>query len=155
MTGDLEREILDSLAFKLHRATVLVDRAADLFLRAEVGISYSLFLVLTIAGVLEDPSQREIADRLRVSRASVTQRVAELTRRGLVLVRPDAGDRRVLRVGLTPAGGALLAEAWRRLEESGDGVDRDVDAPALIRNLDILIRNAGAFIDAREAGGAP
>lgn len=39
----------DSLAFKLHQAASLVDQAADLFLRRQFGISYSLPLSATNA----------------------------------------------------------------------------------------------------------
>lgn len=136
--------IAESLAFKLHRATVLVDRAADAFLRARFDITYSLFSVLLVAGTLPGPSQRQIADALAVSRASITQRIAALARRGLVAVEPDERDSRAARVRLTAEGGALLTAAWGALEAHDDGIDRGVDVAALVRELDRLIANATA-----------
>lgn len=138
--------IAQSLAFKLHRATVLVDRAADSFLRAQFDISYSLFSVLLIAGSLSGPSQRQIADALAVSRASITQRLAVLARRGLVRVEPDERDSRAARVHLTAEGGVLLAAAWGAMEAHDDGIDRGVDVAALERELDRLIANAAAHL---------
>lgn len=143
-----------SLAFRLHQATVLVDRAADRYLREAHGISYSLFVVLMTAGALGESSQREIADALAVTRASITQRVAELRSRGLVRVAPDASDARALRVSLTADGESLLAVAWRGLAGHDDGLDRDVDQVSLGRELNTLIRNARDHLGLAE-GGAP
>ncbi|MBU3994324.1 MAG: MarR family winged helix-turn-helix transcriptional regulator [Actinobacteria bacterium] len=146
--------ISESLAFKLHRATVLVDRAADTFLRTRFEISYSLFSVLLVAGSMPEPSQRQIADALAVSRASITQRIAALSQRGLVRVAPDERDGRAARVLLTAEGGALLTAAWGAMEAHDDGIDRGVNLVALERELDRLIANAIAQLhgpDTKEA----
>ncbi len=146
--------ISKSLAFKLHQATVLVDRAADRYLHAHHGISYSLLVVLLMVGVLDKPSQRVIADNLGVSRASITQRVAVLTARGLVRVTPSGQDARAMEVSLTAQGGALLAVAWQGLEAYEDGIDRGVDVVTLERELDTLIGNARAHLaHTREGNG--
>lgn len=143
--------IASSLAYKLHQATVLVDRSADRHLRAHHDISYSLLVVLLVVGVMDRPSQREIADHLDVSRASITHRIATLTKRGLVRVAPSGQDARALEVSLTAEGGALLAAAWQGLEAYEDGIDRGVDVVALERELDTLIGNARAHLaQARE-----
>jgi len=136
----------ESLAFALHRATVLVDRAADLFLRSRHDLSYPLFSVLLLIGHNDRPTQREIADMLGVSRASITQRVAELTRRGLIVTQPSPVDARALNLSLTPAGGALLTAAWQDLESTEDGIDDGIDVAPLIRQLDTITANADAFI---------
>jgi len=146
MNEEATNPILHSLAFKLHQATVLVDRAADRYLRAHHGISYSLLVVLLLVGVLDHPSQRQIADHLGVSRASITHRIASLTTRGLVRVTPSGQDARAVEVSLTAEGGALLAAAWQGLESHEDGIDRGVDVVALEQELDILIGNARAHL---------
>ncbi len=151
MNEHLKLDVGSSLAFKLHQATILVDRSADRYLRTHHNVSYSLLVVLLMVGVLEGPSQREIADHLDVSRASITQRVGDLVRRGLVEVVPSEQDARAVRVWLTPEGGALLTDAWQGLETSEDGIDRGVDVVALERELDLLIANARAQL-AREPG---
>ncbi len=138
--------ISNSLAYKLHQATVLVDRAADRYLHVHHDISYSLLVVLLSVGVLDHPSQRVIADHLGVSRASITQRMSSLTTRGLVRVTPSQQDARAMEVSLTAQGGALLAAAWQGLESYEDGIDRGVDVVALERELDKLIGNARAHL---------
>lgn len=144
--------ITESLAFALHRATVLVDRAADLFLRARHDVSYSLFSVLLLIGTHDGPTQREVADMLGVSRASITQRVAELRRRGLVLAEAHPTDARAVTLTLTPEGGTLLERAWRDLESGDEGIDAGVDLPTLLRHLQIITRNAETSIRRMEAG---
>lgn len=154
MADEPSSPISDSLAFKLHQATVLVDKAADHYLRTHHDISYSLLVVLLMVGVLDHPSQREIADNLDVSRASITQRITALTGRGLVRVAPSGQDARAVQVSLTEAGAVLLAAAWQGLESYDDGIDRGVDVAALERELDTLIDNARAHLArTREGNG--
>ncbi|WP_291041590.1 MarR family winged helix-turn-helix transcriptional regulator [Herbiconiux sp.] len=132
----------DSPAFKLHRATALLDRVSDRYLRAHHSIPYSDFVVLLVVRVLGEPTQRQIADDLSVSRASVTQRLDGLRANGLVEVRPHPGDARARLVRLTTEGGALLDRAWRGLDGHQDGVDAGVDLEMLGRILDRVIANA-------------
>ena len=138
-----------SLAFRLHQATALVDRAADRYLRSAHDITYSLFVVLVTVDALGAASHRAVADSLDVSRASITQRVGALRARGLVQVAPDTSDARALQVSLTSAGAHLLAAAWRGLEAHDDGIDDGVDQECLGRELDTLIRNARRYLQAR------
>ncbi|MCS5724210.1 MarR family winged helix-turn-helix transcriptional regulator [Herbiconiux sp. CPCC 203407] len=132
----------DSPAVKLHRATALLDRISDRYLRAHHGIPYSDFVVLLVVRVLGEPTQREIADDLSVSRASVTQRLEGLRANGLVEVRPHPRDARARLVRLTSEGGALLDRAWRGLDGRQDGVDAGVDLELLGGLLDRVIANA-------------
>jgi DNA-binding MarR family transcriptional regulator len=139
-------DIADSTAFRLHRATVLVDRVADQYLHTHHGIHYSGFLVLLMVGVLGRPTQRQIADHLDVSRASITQRVERLRSGGALAVEQDPDDRRVHRVSLTAAGAALLDAAWQGLDSHQAGIDTGVDEVELARQLDRLIANALAVL---------
>jgi DNA-binding MarR family transcriptional regulator len=93
--------IVDSTAFKLHRATVLLDRIADDYLVANHGIRYAPFLVLLIARVLGPTTQQAIAANLGVSRASVTQRVSALVASGLMSAEKSTTDARANTVVLT------------------------------------------------------
>jgi DNA-binding MarR family transcriptional regulator len=133
---------LESTAFKLHRATVLIDRLADAYLVREHGIHYSAFVVLLMASVLGEASQTTIAENLAVSRASITQRVAALAEAGLVEVRPDPSDSRAKLVRLTGHGHTVFASAWQGLEAHQSGLDEGVDEVALAAQLDSLIANA-------------
>ena len=135
-------DITSSTAFKLHRATVLIDRIADDYLTREHGIHYAPFLVLLMVRVLGEPSQQAIARNLDVSRASVTQRVSGLVESGLLEVTPDPADSRANIVRLTTAGRVLVDSAWRGLEQHQSGLDAGVDEPALVAQLDRIISNA-------------
>ena len=133
-------ELTQTTAFKLHRATLLIDRLADEYLQREHGIRYAPMLVLLMVRVLGPTSQQAIAQNLDVSRASVTQRVAQLTRDGLLLV--EATDGRTNRVTLTAAGETLFDAAWTGLEQHQNGLERGVNEPALVAQLDRIIANA-------------
>jgi len=133
-------DITQSTAFKLHRATLLIDRLADDYLQREHGIRYAPMLVLLMVRVSGPSSQQAIAHNLDVSRASVTQRVTQLTRDGLLAV--EATDGRTNRVTLTPAGERLFDAAWAGLEAHQNGLERGVDEPALVAQLDRIIANA-------------
>lgn len=135
-------DITASAAFKLHRATALIDRVADGYLDREHGIRYAPFLVLLMVRLMGEPSQQAIASNLDVSRASITQRVSALVDRGLLTTAPDPDDARALRVTLTPDGRALVDAAWQGLERHQDGLDDGIDEAALVAQLDRLIANA-------------
>ena len=137
-----EPSFTDSTAFKLHRATVLLDRIADDYLFAEHRIHYAPFLVLLMARVLGPTPQHAIARNLGVSRASVTQRVGALEKAGLVAVTPSATDSRANTVVLTADGTTLVEAAWLGLERHQNGIDDGIDEPALAAQLDRLIENA-------------
>lgn len=68
----------------------------------------------------EGATQTEIADRLHVQRATVTNMLKRLEQNGLIARRGDADDQRVLRVYLTDQGRALqqhLQGVWRSIED--------------------------------------
>lgn len=56
-------------------------------------------------------SQQELARKLLVGRSNMTMLLPQLEKRGLVERRPDPGDRRALRLYLTPKGETLAEEA--------------------------------------------
>lgn len=146
MNGRNHPDITNSTAYKLHRATTLIDKLADDYLGREHGIHYAPFLVLLMVRVLGEPSQQAIASNLDVSRASVTQRVAGLVDRELLAVASDPADSRANIVRLTSTGAALVERAWLGLEHHQNGLDAGVDEPALIAQLDRIIANALAAL---------
>lgn len=134
------------LALTLHRATALVDRVADTYLRPAHGISVSMFAALVTIDAVAPASQADVARALDVSRAAVTQRLQGLVARGLVAVVVDTADGRANVVSLTSAGAELLAAAWDGLARSDDGVERGVDTAALQAALDTVIANAERYL---------
>lgn len=137
----MDSDITNSTAFKLHQATMLVDRIADDYLQREHGIRYAPFLVLLMVRVMGPTSQQAIAASLDVSRASITQRVATLVADGLLEVTKDPTDARANIVALTSNGAAKVSLAWSGLEEHNSGLDDGVDEPALRAQLDVIISN--------------
>ena len=105
-------------------------RAETLLARAEVGLTYRRFLALLHVHELDGPTQRALAERLGSSEAATSRMVAGLARDGLLDVRSEGGNRRMLR---------LTAEGGRRLTRAGDVLgDRFAD----------LVRGRGADPDA-------
>ncbi|MEY2849843.1 MAG: hypothetical protein RI885_2510 [Actinomycetota bacterium] len=146
MTPDAQRLVLS-----LHRATALVDRVADTYLRSAHGITVSMFGALVTIERLGPARQSEIARGLDVSRAAVTQRLVELIERGLVTVTRDLVDLRANHVTITEHGRGLLDASWRGLAENDDGLEHSVDLVGLQEALDTLIANADRHLSARAA----
>ncbi|WP_376985622.1 MarR family winged helix-turn-helix transcriptional regulator [Aquipuribacter hungaricus] len=130
------------LALALHRATGLLDRVADAYLRPAHGIGVSTFAALVAIDAVGPANQTVVARALDVSRAAVTQRLSGLVARGLVAVVADPGDSRAHVVTLTTAGRELLGQAWAGLARSEDGVEDGVDVAALTAALVTLADNA-------------
>jgi len=56
-------------------------------------------------------SQQDLADKLLVGRSNLSMLLPQLEKRGLIVRRGDARDRRILRLELTPEGVSLTEEA--------------------------------------------
>jgi DNA-binding MarR family transcriptional regulator len=144
---DTDMLIERRLALTLHRATSLVDRVADVYLRPAHGIGISAFAALVTIDALEPARQSAIAAGLGVSRPAITQRLADLSARGLVEVVDDPTNQRARLVSLSTSGRTLLSQAWDGLSRSQDGLEQGVDLIALQGALDRLIANAEAHLD--------
>ncbi|WP_127793352.1 MarR family winged helix-turn-helix transcriptional regulator [Agromyces sp. LHK192] len=136
-------------ALTLHRATALVDRVADVYLRPAHGIGVADFAALITIDAFAPARQSSIARGMGVSRAAVTQRLAELVGKGLVQVSPDPSNARANLVSLTGSGSRLLASAWAGLDASDDGLEDSIDLALLQQQLETLIANAERHLAAR------
>ncbi len=85
---------------------------------AEEGGSLTTWIVLNKIG--NEPSQRELAAMLWIEPATLVAQLDRLERDGFVERRRDPGDRRVLRVVITPAG-LELRERLHRIALECDG----------------------------------
>jgi len=110
-------EVRDScLCLHLQRAARAVARRFDAALRP-VELTSGQFSLLMSLNRRQPPSIGSVSALLAMDRTTLTANLKPLQRRGLVTVTMDAADRRTRRLGLTPAGRALLAAAmpvWRR-----------------------------------------
>ena len=92
-------------------AELLEKRIASLLL--PLNLSPATGLVLSILADSETPvSPNQIADRLIISRASVTSLLDSLEKRGFIKRHPHLSDRRMLLVELTSSG-RLVADKFR------------------------------------------
>jgi DNA-binding MarR family transcriptional regulator len=104
------------LCFHMQRAARALARRFDDAFRAIELTNGQFTLMMSLSRGDPKPMGR-IADVLTVDRTTLTAALKPLTRRGLVSVIVDPGDKRSRLLTLTPAGRALLAEAlpiWRR-----------------------------------------
>lgn len=99
---------------------------------ATVELTLSQYRVLGILGDGREAAS-VLADKLAVSRPSVTGVIDGLVARGLVRRDPDATDRRRIDLGLTDDGRRVLAQAdgevERRLTEIADHAETAADDP--------------------------
>lgn len=87
---------------------------------------YKILMILRRKGHPYTSSPSELARLLSLSKGALSNRVGELEQRGLVARQPEDGDRRRVRVSLTPAG--------VRAFESMAGVEDEAEA-ALLQGL--------------------
>jgi DNA-binding MarR family transcriptional regulator len=98
------------LSFLLARANALTLAAANAAL-AQHGLKARSYSVLALAADDGRPTQRELAEFLRLDPSQVVALVDELERRRLVERRTDPADRRANVLVATDAGRALFARA--------------------------------------------
>ena len=98
---------------KLARAASAVERAVNDHL-ADADLTPSQFGVLEALHHLGPQPQGVLARKILTSPANLTTVLDKLQRRALIRRSRDAGDRRVVRIDLTPDGEALVADLLPR-----------------------------------------
>jgi MarR family transcriptional regulator, transcriptional regulator for hemolysin len=107
------------VGLQLARTAKTVSRAFDDAL-AEAGGSLPLWLVLISLKQEPRGTQLEIARAMGIEGATLTRHLDGFERAGYVVRRRDVGDRRAVRVELTPAG----EEMFLKLREAAIAFDR-------------------------------
>jgi DNA-binding MarR family transcriptional regulator len=115
--------LTDDLSFLLARANAISLAAGNAALAAH-GLKARSYSVLVLTSGDARPSQRELAEFLRLDPSQVVSLVDELQSRGLVERRPDPSDRRANVVVATDAGRDLVTAA----RESARGAEERVHA---------------------------
>lgn len=108
------------LCLHVQRAARALARRFDEALRP-LDLTNGQFSLLMSLNRPEPPSLGPVANLLAMDRTTLTAALKPLTRRGLVIVMPDAKDKRSRRLKLTPEGIALLASAvpiWQRTHDA-------------------------------------
>lgn len=110
MTHRAASPLDDDLSFLLARANALSLAAGNAAL-VEFGLRVRSYSVLALAAGERRPSQRELAEFLRLDPSQVVALVDDLQHRGFVVREADPADRRANVVVATDAGEAVFAQA--------------------------------------------
>jgi DNA-binding MarR family transcriptional regulator len=100
---------LATLWFLIRRVSGLMDRAGESVFRAALGVSLAQFLVLSVVDAYPgDLNQQAIANRLGLTKGTVSKQIENAIAAGLLLVTPSPASRREKIVSLTAKGTALV-----------------------------------------------
>jgi DNA-binding MarR family transcriptional regulator len=145
--GGLPGELPDELAtlwYLVRRVAALMDQQGETLLRRELGVSLAQFLVLSVVDAHPGPlSQQAIADRVGLTKGSVSRQIDHALAAGLMDVRVAAHTRREHAVTLTEAGTALVRQGDALTEASRAALRDAADPPdlaAAIRALGSLLK---------------
>ena len=119
-------------------------------LQAEVGdasgvskLTIHQFQYIDAIYELGEPAITEIADRLHITKASVTTGVQKLINMGYVLKTQSSQDKRVFHVSLTEAGEKLIKAKYQALKEYGEFIEAALskeEASQFEATLDKLVK---------------
>ncbi len=99
-----------------------------------------------MSSLLERPvGMAELTDRLHIEKSTLTGLVDRAEKRGLVHRTPDPGDRRALRVALTPAGRDVADTFYRAVTEALLAQLSDLP-PETVRQLRQSVPPAGKLL---------
>ena len=119
--------LTDLIGFHLREAQIAVflDFGHTL---GELEVTPVIFAVLALIDANRGLKQSTLAKAVRLDRSSMVSVLDNLERRGIVERRAVDGDRRSHALGLTPAGGALLRTARRRVDTHERRLAQDLSA---------------------------
>lgn len=128
--------LTDDVSFLLARANAIALSAGNAALVAH-GLKARSYSVLVLTSGVARPSQRELAEFLRLDPSQVVSLVDELQSRGLVERTPDPSDRRANVVVATDAGRELVevARESARAAEERVHAQLSVDERAMLARL--------------------
>ena len=138
LTDELPDEVA-TLWFLIRRVAGLMDRQGEALFRRELGISLAQFLVLSVVDAHPGPlSQQAIADRVGLTKGSVSRQIDHAVAAGLMTVRVAAHTRRENAVALTEAGTALVRRGDALSDTSRGAMLRALGAGELTAAVHVL-----------------
>jgi DNA-binding MarR family transcriptional regulator len=147
LTGELPDE-LATLWYLIRRVAGVMDRQGEALFRRELGISLAHFLVLSVVDAHPGPlSQQAIADRVGLTKGSVSRQIDHAVAAGLMTVRVASHTRRENAVALTETGTALVRQGDVLSQTSRSAMLGAVDAMELTGAVHVL----GGLLRALEA----
>jgi DNA-binding MarR family transcriptional regulator len=140
--GNLPAGLPDDLAtlwYLIRRAAGLMDHQGEVLLRRELGVSLAQFLVLSVVDAHPGPlSQQAIADRVGLTKGSVSRQIDQAVAAGLITVRVASHTRREHAVTLTEAGTALVRRGDALTQASRTALQDAADPGDLAAALRVL-----------------
>ncbi len=136
----------------LHTGDV-VSRSEGEFL-ARHGLNQARLIVLVLLDSAENGSFRssELAERAKVSRATITGLLDTMEKAGLIARAPDPHDRRASNVKITAKGGVLLRKVQPLLMEWSQGILSALSSPERKQLVKLLHKTQQAFAAAQPFG---
>lgn len=126
------------------RIGAVMDKRSDAICQQELGISFAQFLVLSVVDAYPgDLNQQTIADRLGLTKGTVSRQLDAAAAAGLMTVRPARHSRRENTVALTAAGTMLVRKGDTILSGARDAVSQAIGADDLrtsVRTLRAVLR---------------
>jgi DNA-binding MarR family transcriptional regulator len=147
-SGTVDSGTVDSgTAQRLHELLMDLVRAAGLAQPDQLipGQPVSVSQAFALHELDADPplSQRELAERLRLDKSSVSRMAAEMERKGLLIRQREPGNRRLYRLRLTDEGRTLhvrMASAFHRQYVRWVEAMTPAEREALLTGLPALVR---------------
>ncbi len=100
---------LATLWYLVRRVSGLMDRTGEALFRRELGVTLAQFLVLSVVDAHPGPlNQQAIADRLGLTKGTVSRQIDNAVNAGLMSVQPAPHTRRENTIRLTEAGTDLV-----------------------------------------------
>ncbi len=99
-----------NLDYLLEHAASIIHRQSDQVLQERLGIGLSQFKILMMLQIKPHTQQRELADSLGQTEASISRQIKLLVERGMLLVEVNPHNRREHRTVITSKG-AKIAQA--------------------------------------------
>lgn len=118
------------LYFQLQRTAAQLKKKADSLMLDKAGITAAQAALLTIVDSRGPIRQRLIADSLELKESAVTQMVAKLEDRGLVVRQQPDDDQRAREVAITAAGRRAIGKARGAFAPINAALDEVTDGEA-------------------------
>ena len=130
---------LATLWFLIRRVSGLMDRSGEALFRSQLGISLAQFLVLSVVDAHPGSlSQQAIADRLGLTKGTVSRQIENAITAGLMTAQTAAHSRRENAITLTDAGRQLVRRGDVLFEEARRTVLPEIPAEDMAATLATL-----------------
>ncbi len=108
-------DLHNDIGYLLHHLSFVLDRQSDVVLQERLGIGFSQFKIMTVLKWRPGTRQKEIAERLGQTEASISRQIKLMSEQGLLQTRLNPANRREHITVLTLRGEKLTDEAMRIL----------------------------------------